>query len=119
MKNLIIGALLCATAIYGHAASFNCAKSTTSVEKAICGNKTISRLDDTLSSNFKQMSAANIGDSTRKNLKASQKSWLRQRNECKTDRCIETLYRSRIDEICEIPVISGVYPECTYSDDIK
>ncbi len=33
--------------------------------------------------------------------------------------CIEAAYRSRVDDVCDYPVISGIHPSCTSSDEIK
>jgi uncharacterized protein len=65
------------------------------------------------------MLASDIGDGARKYLKTMQKKWLSNRNKCTNNNCLLEAYRKRVDEVCEYPVISGVHPICTYSDDIK
>lgn len=102
-----------------HAVSFDCAKATTFVEKEICGNSLLGKFDDALSENYKYMLASNIGDGARKNLRATQKKWLSERNKCTNNICLVDAYKKRVDEICDYPVISGAYPMCTSSDDIK
>ena len=120
MKN-IAGILLAFVAsalpAVSHAASFDCAKAASFVEKAICSNATLSRLDDALSENYSSMRAANIGDGARKHLQASQKKWLAERNRCADEKCVASAYRKRIDEICEYPVVSGVHPGCISPDE--
>lgn len=103
---------------HGFAASFDCAKATTLVEKAICTDKALNRLDEVLSENFKRMSAAKIGEGALANLRSSQRSWLAVRNQCADVNCIGKRYRERIDVICsDYPVLSGAFPSCTSAAD--
>lgn len=119
MKSLVIAAALALAIPLSHAASFDCQKASTSIEKAICSNPTLSKLDDVLAENYKYMMAANIGDGARKDLKQTQRAWIAKRNKCADGKCIEAAYRSRVDEVCDYPVISGVHPLCTSEDEIK
>jgi uncharacterized protein len=102
-----------------HAVSFGCTKASTSVEKSICSDPLLGKLDDALSENYKYTLASAIGNGARKDLKATQKKWLSNRNKCTNNNCLTEAYRKRVDEVCDYPVISGVHPICTYSDDIK
>ncbi len=102
-----------------HAASFDCAKANTYVEKQICHNGSLSKLDEAMADNYKYMLASDIGEGAAKQLKQTQKKWLAQRNSCTTKDCIENAYLTRIDEICEYPVISGIHPECLSAADIN
>lgn len=102
-----------------HAASFDCDKAGTFVEKEICTNLVLSRLDDALGENYTLMMASDIGADTRAAQKAEQKAWLGRRNRCTEYACIENAYRTRIDELCEVPVVSGVHPPCTLADSIE
>jgi uncharacterized protein len=99
--------------------SFDCSKASTPVEKMICSDSLLGRLDVALTNNYKMMMAANIGDGAKQHLKTTQREWLTRRNGCADRDCLEAAYRSRIDEICDYPVVSGVHPMCSYSDDIK
>lgn len=99
--------------------SFDCTKASTFSEKAICSDPSLGKLDGALSENYKYMLASDIGDGARSDLKTTQKNWLADRNKCTDNRCLASTYRKRIDEVCEYPVISGVHPICTNSDDIK
>lgn len=101
------------------APSFDCAKATTFSEKAVCNDPLLGKLDGALSQNYKYMLASDIGDGARSDLKATQKKWLSERNKCTDNECLTNSYRKRIDEICDYPVISGVHPICTGSDEIK
>ncbi len=65
------------------------------------------------------MRVANIGDGARRDLQATQKKWLVERNRCSGEKCVEKAYRKRIDEICEYPVLAGIHPGCISADDIR
>lgn len=56
-----------------HAVSFDCGKATTFVEKAICADTLLGKLDDALSENYRYMLSSNIGDGAKKDLRATQK----------------------------------------------
>jgi uncharacterized protein len=104
--------------ISAYAVSFDCSKASTSVEKLICSNPVLGKLDDVMSQNYNSMSAANIGEGAKKELRATQKSWLKERNSCLDRACLEQLYRKRLDEVCDYPVLEGAHPECTYSGEV-
>jgi uncharacterized protein len=111
--------LLCAfTAPVVNAASFDCAKAVSPVERMICSDRLLSRLDDALAENYRNMLSADFGGS-KADLRGSQREWLAQRNKCKDSACLVGLYRLRVDETCEYGVVSGVHPGCTPSEDIK
>ena len=117
MRNLVL--LAFALAGSGHAASFDCKKAATFVEKQVCSNNTLGKLDEALAENYRYMLASDIGDGARKHLRESQRSWLKERNRCTTAYCVEALYKLRVDAVCELPVLSGVHPICTSSDEIE
>jgi uncharacterized protein YecT (DUF1311 family) len=99
-------------------ASFDCRKASTFVEEAICNDAILSRLDDALGENYRYMKAANIGDGALNHLVETQRQWLKNRNRCQTRNCIFNAYISRVDEVCDYPVISGIHPGCTTVDAI-
>lgn len=117
MFSVTLGLLL--LSLNANAVSFDCNKASTAVEKEICGDSLLGKLDDALAQNYKYMLAANIGDGAKKDLKSTQKKWLAVRNKCMSKACLVDAYRQRVDEVCEYPVISGVHPMCTSSDEIK
>jgi len=100
-------------------ASFDCSKASTFIENAVCSNSTLGKLDIALAENYKYMIASNIGDEAKNDLKQTQRAWLSKRNKCATTKCVEEIYRNRIDAVCDYPVISGVHPVCTTSGEIK
>lgn len=99
--------------------SFDCSKATTVVEKLICNEQSLGKLDGALADNYKIMMAADIGDGARADLKLTQKQWLGNRNECTDSQCLANAYIVRIDEICEYPVITGVHPVCAMADEVN
>ncbi|MFO1349113.1 MAG: hypothetical protein U1F12_11105 [Pseudomonadales bacterium] len=90
--------------------SFDCAKAATSIEKMICSDTYIGNLDGILSHNYKALFGDEYGfdEAGKKSTKDEQKAWMVKRNACATKECVIDAYKSRIDEICEIPVASGV-----------
>jgi len=79
------------------AASFDCAKATSEVEKLICGNDDLSRLDEYLHKAFlKALKRPDIKQQTIE----SQKLWLKNnRNACRDAKCIRKAYKTRIKEL--------------------
>lgn len=118
MKSLAFVAVFC-TSFMAQAASFDCAKAVTFVEKEICTNAVLSRLDDALGDNYRLMMASDIGADAVAEQKARQKAWLGRRNTCTDYSCIESAYRKRIDEMCEVPVLTGPHPPCTLSESVE
>lgn len=114
-RHLIL-ALLIASPL-AHATSFDCKKASTFVEKTICANPLLGKLDDALTENYGAMLATDLGDGGA-SLKKEQRAWIAQRNKCTTDQCLVDLYRKRVDDVCEAPVVSGVHASCVQSSDI-
>src|SRR6187401_325360 len=75
------------------AASFDCAKASTFVEKAICSDQELSGMDDQLARLYKAARAAATNAST---LEAEQKSWLSSRDRCTDGACLTKAYADRI-----------------------
>jgi len=115
-QTTLIIALLMASSV-AHATSFNCAKASTYVEKTICSDATLGKLDDALTQNYNVMRASDLGDDGAA-LKKEQRAWIAQRNKCATDQCLVDLYRKRIDVVCDAPVVNGVHAACMQSRDI-
>lgn len=79
-----------------YATSFNCAKASTLVEKAICSDSQLSNLDDLLMQTYKR-TVLNTTD--KKLLKNEQLTWLKSRNQCTDTNCIREAYEMRINEL--------------------
>lgn len=90
--------------------SFDCAKAGTEIEKMICSDPYVGNLDGILSRDYKALFGAEYGfdEAGKKATRDEQKAWMAKRNACATKECVIDAYKSRIDEICEVPVASGV-----------
>lgn len=72
-----------------NSASFNCSAQLNNVEKRICDNAVLSDLDDQLGALYKYRKV-NTAD------KKDQINWIKKRNSCLNDECIEKAYNDRI-----------------------
>ncbi|WP_188689917.1 MliC family protein [Silvimonas amylolytica] len=84
--------------------SFNCARVSTSAEKAICADDDLAALDRETSRLYKLASTDKSADpAARKNLKAVQRGWIKGRNDCwkesDLNACITASYVMRIYEL--------------------
>lgn len=76
------------------AASFDCSKAASTIEKAICRNDKLSKLDEELNTFYRTaMQNANQKNSVRQ----SQKQWIKQRNSCKEVECVTNAYEVRLE----------------------
>ncbi len=78
------------------AASFDCGKASTNVEKLICNDEKLSKLDDELFSAYR---AERQVDKKGNALKNSQIIWLKDRNKCIDSACINKSYSTRIEQL--------------------
>lgn len=75
------------------AASFDCAKATTKIEKLICADVELSRLDEELAAAYK----AALQDEKRvEPLRQAQKQWIKKRNGCVDADCVKRIYAKRL-----------------------
>ncbi|MDR3569120.1 MAG: hypothetical protein P4L43_13915 [Syntrophobacteraceae bacterium] len=78
---------------FSRAAGFDCAKARTNVEKMICANPQVSKLDSNLASLYKEaLDAANDPRA----LGNVQRAWLKTRNACRDGACLTRAYGVRI-----------------------
>lgn len=78
------------------AASFDCSRVQTFIEKTVCTNPEISKADETLASLYVNIlnQSSNSSD-----LIKEQRIWIKERNSCKTDSCILEKYKNRETEL--------------------
>lgn len=88
--------LLVATGMNAVAASFDCAKTTTKVEKMICSDADLSKLDEELANSYRQ---AKKDLHNAPWLEEQQRLWLKHRNGCNDRACVESNYRDRLSGI--------------------
>ena len=91
-----------------HAASFDCAKSLTQIEKFICADAALSKLDEELNAAYKTA----LRDGKRADaIKQAQKQWIWGRNGCPTSDCLKKTYQARIHELTGTPDEAEVLPQ--------
>lgn len=79
-----------------HAASFDCKRASTAVEKLICNDPDLSRLDTELDARYRERRSAGTDG-----LVEEQRSWLAKRNACNNTACIKIHYLNRLSEVKE------------------
>ncbi len=87
------------------AASFDCSKAATVVERAICADSALAQLDRELAATYGQRLDETDAASDKDVIRAAQRAWLQQRNtRCKAEsgtaltRCLGDVYRARLAE---------------------
>ena len=97
MKLIGIGGFLLITTTSSFGASFDCQKATTKVERLICSNTKLSKLDSKMSDDFFAVIApGQMPDQDREPNIQEQKTWLKQRNQCQTTVCLFKSYKKRL-----------------------
>lgn len=80
-----------------HAASFDCVKARTKMEKMICGDAELSKLDEDLGRSYQK---AVQREDVKKGAIESQRNWLKlERNVCVDVPCLKQAYQKRIKEL--------------------
>lgn len=98
----VVWAVLCAVALRAgevtpaSAASFDCAKASTRIEKMICQDDGLSRLDDQMADNYKAQLAAQPNDPS---VREAQARWLQERNKCADESCLRIAYVDRLSAL--------------------
>ena len=94
MRPTVWATLMCLVLTpWARAATFDCDKASTFVEKVICSDTRLTNLDDQLGRQYKDALAASSNSGA---LKAEQKAWLSSRDQCKDSDCIMKAYDDRI-----------------------
>lgn len=114
MKPTILFALFISLSSSVFAASFDCAKAGTTVEKLVCQNLFLSKLDDALAKNYGDLLKSNDNLYPKKELREEQKAWIQKRNACADAKCLVGLYGDRVDELCQF----GKFPGCILADEV-
>lgn len=90
----ILSMMACSTS---YAASFDCNKATSDVEKMICSDHKLSRLDDYLSQNYKIAMGPDMPEGSKSKIRKSQIYWIDKRNACTDAECMEKMYSKQMD----------------------
>lgn len=75
------------------AASFDCRKAATKIEKLICSDDKLSKLDEKLNSAYK---TALQDDGQAIAIRQTQKQWIKERNSCFDATCVKNVYETRL-----------------------
>lgn len=78
------------------AVSFDCTKAATKVEKLICGDEELSKLDEELNAAYK--TALHDGKQVN-SIKQAQKQWIKERNGCSDTACVKRAYEMRLSTL--------------------
>jgi uncharacterized protein len=98
---LFVGLLILPSKNYG--ASFDCKKASSSAEKTICTDESLSLLDDQVSDRYQSLRSDKTTKSFRQELRVSQKKWIVKRDNCSDDRaCLIHIYETRIEQLTNI-----------------
>jgi len=92
--------------------AINCYTPKNAIAKSLCLDSDFVDLDRKMKSNYLAMISSDIGGVAKNDLKINQDKWKGKLNKCETKKCIKLEYEKRINEICDYPVITGVYPVC-------
>lgn len=83
-----------------NAASFDCAKASTTVEHFICDNNDVSQLDQQLAERYK---LALQGKENAEDVRRAQRAWITARDKCPNVNCMRSAYRTRIAQLAPAP----------------
>jgi uncharacterized protein len=98
---LIATALLALGTLSAHAASFDCAKASTDVERMICASGDLSALDETLAGYYR--AAQDTLPGAKSCMQSDQRTWLAQtRNRCRDEACLKEAYLDRLSELDKV-----------------
>lgn len=84
--------------INANAAGFDCAKATLKIEKTICSNQRLSKLDDELSTKYNEL-MSKLNATGKQNLRKLQRKWLKLRNSEQYDMQIMFRYQYQIGNL--------------------
>ena len=94
MKSILVGIIACFIALNSYAAGFDCRKAGTFLEKAICSDGSLSKLDEFLNDTYKKAIAESKDPNS---IKKEQRTWLNKiRNKCQDLNCLQRVYEERI-----------------------
>lgn len=96
---IVLGLL---ASVCANAASFDCAKAASKVEKLICDNAELSQLDEDLSAAYK----AALKDAAHAELiRQSQKQWINKRNTCLDADCVKNFCAAQM-ALLKLPIVT-------------
>lgn len=104
MKKLLIMFVCMMSVAPVQAASFDCAKAATKIEKMICGDAGLSKLDEELNVAYKtalqdEKQATSTSSGQADTVKQAQKQWVKERNGCFDAGCVKRAYETRLSTL--------------------
>ena len=99
----ISGVVLGLLSTFAQATSFDCEKATTFSEIQICNSTHLQRLDERLNSAYVEGLASS---QSKEQYRADQRSWLKQRDTCTTQVCVNQAMERRLAAINGTPAVS-------------
>ena len=84
------------------AASFECNRAETRIEKMICAEAELSKLDDDLAGAYAIALENRSQSDTKEALKNDQKTWLKERNTCGDTSCVKSSYVNRLAALAKL-----------------
>lgn len=99
-------------------ASFDCAKASSPVEKLICPDRLLNKLDEALGKNYSYLLKSAPDDAEKKDIRDRQRSWVIGRNKCADISCLIEAYKDRLDDMCPTTPRFGKDPDCLDFNDV-
>jgi uncharacterized protein len=99
---LALPLLVATVATTADAASFDCGKATSRVERLICADRELSELDDVLATAYKAQLAESPAP---EDLRREQRHWLKKRDVCPDSDCVRRTYQRRLDDLAALASI--------------
>jgi len=103
---LVIISIACMPAF---AASFDCTLAKAPIEKMVCADGDLSRLDEMMASDYSELLLARPWDEDE--VKPGQRAWLARRNACRDRACVLKAYTTRIGELRVASCAAGPFPD--------
>lgn len=113
-KKMLVVLWLFLWGVAAQAASFDCGKASSPVEKMICADEDLSKWDEALARVYKQVLEKRGND---QEMVVSQRGWLRDvRNQCQSVECVTQVYKERYTKLREL-LVSLTVSVCGDPDD--
>lgn len=91
------------------AASFDCRQASTNVEKTVCADGELSKLDDRLGAVYVQRLKAAASPHLERD---KQRAWLKERNACTDRQCLRQSYEERLAELAPVSAAPSTQAIC-------
>ena len=93
MRRILVAAVIACIALPAYGVSFDCSKATSRVEKMVCAEPALSRLDEDIASAYTNALAVSPAH---EELRQTQRAWLHKRNACPDSHCLRSAYENQL-----------------------